>query len=90
MTALGIAAVTLSVLLLSMAGIHAHMSFTVTQRQREIGIRTPHAPHPAERLHPGGGAARDSVNHSAQIAARRPPRRDAGMGRSETLSRLLS
>ncbi len=40
MTALGIAAVTLSVLLLSMAGIYALMSFIVTQRRREIGIRT--------------------------------------------------
>jgi putative ABC transport system permease protein len=37
--ALAIAMVTLSVLLLSAAGIHAMMSFTVNQRRREIGIR---------------------------------------------------
>jgi putative ABC transport system permease protein len=34
-----IALITLSVLLLSAAGIHALMSFTVNQRRREIGIR---------------------------------------------------
>ena len=38
--ALAIALVTGSVLLLSAAGIHALMGFTVTQRRREIGIRT--------------------------------------------------
>lgn len=37
---LAIASVTLSVLLLSIAGIYALMSFTVTRRRREIGIRT--------------------------------------------------
>ncbi len=37
--ALVIALVTASVLLLSAAGIHAMMSFTVNQRRREIGIR---------------------------------------------------
>lgn len=38
--ALGIVAVTLSVLLLSAAGIYAMMSFTVARRRREIGIRS--------------------------------------------------
>lgn len=37
--ALAIGAVTLSVVLLSAAGIHAMMSFTVARRRREIGIR---------------------------------------------------
>ena len=37
--ALAIAVVTASVLLLSSAGIHALMSFTVNQRRREIGVR---------------------------------------------------
>ena len=39
-TALGILVVTLSVLLLSSAGIYAMMSFTVAKRRREIGIRS--------------------------------------------------
>ena len=38
--ALAIALITGSVLLLSAAGIHALMSFTVNQRRREIGIRS--------------------------------------------------
>ena len=38
--AVGVAAVTLSVLLLSATGIYAMMSFTVAGRRREIGIRT--------------------------------------------------
>ena len=38
--AFGVAAVTLSVLLLSATGIYAMMSFTVAGRRREIGIRT--------------------------------------------------
>ena len=32
--------ITLSVLLLSAAGMHALMSFTIAQRSREIGIRS--------------------------------------------------
>lgn len=39
LAALGIILVTLSVLLLSAAGIHALMGFTVARRRREIGIR---------------------------------------------------
>ena len=35
-----IAAITLAMLLLSAAGISAMMSFAVTRRQREIGVRT--------------------------------------------------
>lgn len=39
LTGLAVAAATLSVLLLSAAGIYAMMSFTVARRRREIGIR---------------------------------------------------
>jgi predicted lysophospholipase L1 biosynthesis ABC-type transport system permease subunit len=39
MTAAAFAAVTLSVLILSSAGIYALMSFTVSQRRKEVGIR---------------------------------------------------
>ena len=39
MTAAGFAAITLSVLMLSSAGLYALMSFTVSQRRKEIGIR---------------------------------------------------
>ena len=40
LTALAVGLLMLTVLLLSAAGVHALMSFTVTQRWREIGIRT--------------------------------------------------
>src|SRR5262245_52955799 len=39
MTAAALVAITLSVLMLSSAGIYALMSFTVSQRRKEIGIR---------------------------------------------------
>ena len=40
LTSYALAVVTLSVLVLSAAGLYALMSFTVTRRRREIGIRT--------------------------------------------------
>ena len=40
LTSYPLALVTLSVLVLSAAGLYALMSFTVTRRRREIGIRT--------------------------------------------------
>jgi ABC-type antimicrobial peptide transport system permease subunit len=48
--ALTLALVTLSVLLLSAAGIYALMSFIVAKRQREIGIRVALGAHPRRLL----------------------------------------
>jgi predicted permease len=48
--ALSIGLVLLSVFLLSAAGVYALMSFTVTKRRREIGIRTALGAHPDQVL----------------------------------------
>lgn len=45
-----LAAVTLSVLLLSATGLYALMSFTVTRRRREIGIRSALGAQPQQLL----------------------------------------
>jgi len=50
MVALGVLIVTLSVVLLSAAGIHAMMSFTISRRRREIGIRAALGAPPAQLL----------------------------------------
>jgi putative ABC transport system permease protein len=50
MAALAVGLVTLSVLLLSAAGLYALMSFTVTRRRREIGIRAAMGADPRQLL----------------------------------------
>ena len=48
--ALAVALVTAAVLLLSAAGVHAMMSFTIAQRTREIGIRSALGAQPRQLL----------------------------------------
>ena len=50
MIALAVALVTGAVLLLSAAGVHAMMSFTIAQRTREIGIRSALGAQPRQLL----------------------------------------
>ncbi|MGQ0639708.1 MAG: ABC transporter permease [Gemmatimonadaceae bacterium] len=64
--ALSVAVATLSVLLLSAAGIYAMLSFTVAQRRREIGIRAALGANPRRIL--SGVFARASAQLGAGVA----------------------
>jgi putative ABC transport system permease protein len=64
--ALAVAVATLSVVLLSAAGIYAMLSFTVAQRRREIGIRAALGANPRRIL--GGVFARASAQLGAGVA----------------------
>ncbi|GLC23843.1 ABC transporter permease [Roseisolibacter agri] len=65
--AIGVVAVTGSVLLLSATGIYAMMSFTVTRRRREIGIRAALGANPRRIL--AGVFARASTQLGVGVAA---------------------
>ena len=70
MGASSLAAVTLSVLLLSAAGMYALMSFTVNQRRREIGIRAALGAQPRRLL---AGIFRCALGQLGRPCLGRPP-----------------